>query len=96
MKAYRIASDGDVTIHEGDEDFWMDGSITYSEVETPRFPGNTIFYDDESFLDPGEVRLTIAGVEVPTPAWFMGVDGEDTCDPTVSPDTVRASIKIPS
>ena len=84
MKAYCINRDGTVTSHEGeDETFWEDDDIVYAEIETPQFPGNAIYYDDES-------------LQVPIPAWFVGVDGEDLCDPTVSAEEVAKTIKLPA
>lgn len=95
MKAIKIERDGEVTVHEGPEDFWMEEDIVWAETEPPAFPGNTIYYDDESITDPGEVRVVIGGVEVPLPAWLVGVSGENTCDPTVTPDDVRQGITLP-
>ena len=96
MKAINIARDGSVTLHEGEEDFWLDEDITWAETEPPQFPGHTIYYDDESLQDPGEVRVVLGGVEVPLPAWLVGINGHDVCDPTVHIDEVRKAIKLPS
>ena len=95
MKAIKIAANGEVTEHEGPEDFWMDDEIVWAETEPPAFPGNTIYYDDESFANPGEVRAVVGGVEIPLPAWLMGISGEDTCDPTVGVEEVRRAITLP-
>lgn len=97
MKAYCINRDGTVTSHEGeDETFWEDEDIVYAEIETPQFPGNAIYYDDESLQDPGEVRVIVAGVEIPLPAWFVGVNGEDLCNPTVTAEDVSKTIRLPA
>lgn len=95
MKAILISKNGDVSIHEGEEDFWEDDDVVYAEIETPQFPGNAIYYDDESMQDPGEVRAVIGGVEVPLPAWVVGVRGEDIIDPTVSVEDIKKSIALP-
>ena len=95
MKAIQISRNGDITVHEGPEDFWMDEDIVWAETEPPGLPGNTIYYDDESINDPGEVRVMLGGVEVPLPAWLVGISGEDTCDPTVDIDEVMKALSLP-
>lgn len=97
MKAYCINRDGSVTEHHGEPDFWMEGDeISWTATEARTLPGNDIYYDDESISDPGEVRASVAGVEVPLPAWFVGFEADDSCSPTVSIDELRKHIALPS
>lgn len=96
MKAYKISRNGDIDIHGGPEDFWMDEEVEYGEIESPTFPGHSIYYNDNSMWDPGEVRVFVGGVEVPLPVWFVGIDGEGTKSPEISPEELRKTIKFPS
>lgn len=96
LKAYKIDRDGTVSVEEGPEDFWMDENIDYAETETPLIPGHTVFFDDNAISQPGHVRMMVGGVEVPLPAWFLGVEGEGTRTPDITPEDLQKAIKIPS
>jgi len=96
MKAYYIEKNGGITVHEGDEGFWYDGDITFMETETPEIPNHAVYFDDNSMLFPGEVRVIVGGVEVPLPAWFAAIEGENIVDPKITPEDLSRLIKIPS
>ena len=95
MKAYRIERDGNVVVHEGEPNFWMNEDIVFGATNAPHIPGHAIYYDEESLSDPGEVRVIVAGVEVPLPAWFVGTQGHLDCDPRISPEDLKKSISLP-
>lgn len=94
LTAIIIERDGSVVAETRPEDEWMDEDIVWAETEYRGHPDHAIYYDDEAMEDPGMVRAVIAGVEVPLPVWIVGVDGENTCPPTVSIEKVKGDLSL--
>ncbi len=96
MKVIKISRDGSVTSHEGEPNYWRDRSITWAITGFPGHPDHDIYYDDESMSDPGQVRVMIGNIELPLPAWVVGVDGEKTGPATLTIKQVESTISLPA
>ena len=95
MRVIKVSRDGEVTSHDGEPDFWMNEDICWAATDYPGEEGHYIYYDDEAMTDPGQVRIMIAGNEIPLPVWITGSDGHDTGDASISLEKVRKDLQIP-
>ena len=96
LTAIKIDRNGSVTAETRPEEEWMDEDTVWAETDYRGHPDHAIYYDDEAMEDPGMVRAVVAGIEVPLPVWIVGVEGENTCPPSVSIETVQGDLSLPA
>lgn len=94
MKVIKIERDGSVIDQDVDVEFFDDEDTTFAEIA---YGDNrhAIYYDDDAMSDPGMVRAIVAGIEIPLPAWIVGIAGEDLVDAKLDTGAIKSQLALP-